>query len=174
MNISVSALVPELTDDYDERTSLSSYRLAVGNVLGFCSLMVMTQMLSTYSAADKIAGFRDSASVVAAIMACLGLTCFVLIREKFVHKPQQEFVERPPVSTNSTPKKKKKKNEFFEMMEDDAADGTPTRQRKASSIVMDDHKFKDELKLVLDNKAFLWLSGIWLCGPTALFVLQSR
>jgi len=72
MNISISALVPELTDDYDERTSLSSYRLAIGNLTAFGSLMVMTKMLSNYSAANKVAGYRDSALVVAIIMAILG------------------------------------------------------------------------------------------------------
>ena len=45
-NISVASLVPEMTDDYDERTSLSSYRLAIGNVMGFICLMTMTNLIS--------------------------------------------------------------------------------------------------------------------------------
>ena len=165
MNISISALVPELTDDYDERTSLSSYRLAIGNLTAFGSLMVMTQMLSNYSAADKAAGYRDSALVVAIIMAILGVTCFTFIREKFMttNAENMNSIEGPA----SPPKKKKSYDEMIE-------DGSPTtRTRKTSSIVMENRKFKDEIKLVLENKAFLWLAGIWLCGPTALFVLQS-
>ena len=33
--------------------------------------------------------------------------------------------------------------------------------------------FVEEVRLVLKNKAFLWLLVIWLCGPTAMILVQS-
>jgi glycoside/pentoside/hexuronide:cation symporter, GPH family len=163
MNISISALVPELTDDYDERTSLSSYRLAIGNLSAFGSLMVMTQMLSTYSASEKVEGYRNSALVVAIIMATFGLVCFAFIREKF-KMTLEENVNSVKVPQSPKPISKRKKS-YDEMIEEN--DGLN------SADVRVNRKLKDEIKLVLENKAFLWLAGIWLCGPTALFVLQS-
>jgi len=168
MNISVAALVPELTDDYDERSSLSAYRLAIGNLLGFCSLMVMTQILETYDSTDIVDGYRNSSFVVAIIMASLGILCFTFIREKFKPVVHNEYEERAP------PTDKHAKMVDSTDSRDSSSSATGPRTRKASSISFENRKFKDELKLVLENKAFLWLSGIWLCGPTAMYVRASE
>jgi GPH family glycoside/pentoside/hexuronide:cation symporter len=169
MNISVASLVPELTDDYDERSSLSAYRLAIGNLLGFCSLMVMTKIVESYNTANIVAGYRNASFVVAIIMGSLGITCFMFIREKFVFKPIKKDDDDTIVVADGTSTPPTSPNKYGEMIDENSN----TRLRKSSSILMENRKFTDEFKLVLKNKAFLWLSGIWLCGPTALSMLQS-
>mmetsp|Transcript_3272 Transcript_3272/g.6875 ORF Transcript_3272/g.6875 Transcript_3272/m.6875 type:complete len:504 (+) Transcript_3272:131-1642(+) len=146
-NISVASLVPEMTDDYDERTSLSSYRLAIGNVIGFICLMAMTNLVSA-NEDNSALGYRLGGLVVGSMLLVFGLVTFFFIKESpsSYWSPVQGFKERS--------------SSYGQMQAESSPEsGPPT--------------FLEEVRLVLKNKAYLWLLAIWLCGPTAMTVLQS-
>lgn len=179
INISVASLVPEMTEDYDERSTISSFRLAVGNLVAFGALMAMSSVVNKYDKLNKLKlGYQLGGLTVAIIMASSGLICFLFIREKSSatkrKKGNQTVVEELSDESTTTPNNDKDDNNNNDLnaitLEIDEPDN-PRAQRTSSSI--ESVKLIEEVRLVLKNKAFLWLLCIWLCGPTAFAMLQS-
>eukprot|EP01062_Namystynia_karyoxenos_P035260 TRINITY_DN25849_c4_g1_i2.p1 TRINITY_DN25849_c4_g1~~TRINITY_DN25849_c4_g1_i2.p1 ORF type:complete len:806 (+),score=202.01 TRINITY_DN25849_c4_g1_i2:92-2509(+) len=85
IQVQIGSLTPELTDDYDERTSLATYRLGIGNVIAFAMLMAHSQTVGYFTdGGDARSGYRISGAFCGAVMACNALATFACIREKYV------------------------------------------------------------------------------------------
>ncbi|GMI01250.1 hypothetical protein TrST_g7013 [Triparma strigata] len=161
-NISVASLVPELTDDYDERTSLSSYRLAIGNAVGFCGLMAMSNIVTHYEGDAPQTGFKLGGLVVGIMIAVIGSITFFFIKEK----PSSYWKKEDVVGRN--PSFQERTSSYGQMTLSDSG-----RRRSSVALTGENTTFIHEIKLVFKNRAFLWLLLIWLCGPSAVFILQS-
>lgn len=133
IQVQIGALVPELTDDYDERTSVSAFRLFLGNLIGFIAALSHNQIVNHQQLDNvielKVAHrYRISGAVFAVVMWASAWITFFGVRERF--KPRQET-------------------------------------RKTMSL-------KLEVKAVMRNKGFICVVGAYLCGPTAIVLIQGN
>ena len=129
IQVQIGALVPELTLDYDERTSLSVYRLGIGNTIALAAVLVHSFIVNIYTEKDQAdVGHRISGAVFATWIVIASWTTFYNVEEKFDHNLQNN--------------------------------------ENVSCI--------DGLKIVFKNKAFLYVVGIYLCGPTAVVLVQTN
>lgn len=88
VNIPYSALTPELTDDYHERTSLNGFRFGfavVGTILGAAIVLPIVNALP-----DKASGFSAAGAVMGFIMLATALVTFFSVKE-----PSHETREIP-------------------------------------------------------------------------------
>ena len=79
VNIPYSSLTPELTRDYNERTSLNSFRFGfaiVGTILGAAIVLPIVGMF-----ASRAAGFSAAGLVMGLVMAVTALITFFSVRE---------------------------------------------------------------------------------------------
>ncbi len=80
VNVPYSALTPELTKDYNERTSLNSFRFGfaiIGTVIG--GVLIQPFALSFV---DRNAGFSAAGAVMGAVVIVTSLITFFAVREK--------------------------------------------------------------------------------------------
>jgi len=80
VNIPYGALTPELTDDYNERTSLNGYRFSfavVGTIVGAGAVLPLVGL-----GADRRAGFAIVGLVLGAVMAVSSIITGVSVRER--------------------------------------------------------------------------------------------
>ncbi len=80
INIPYSALTPELTDDYHERTSLNGYRFGfavVGTILGAAAVQPIVGAFGS-----RAAGFSAMGAILGAVMALTALATFFGVRER--------------------------------------------------------------------------------------------
>jgi GPH family glycoside/pentoside/hexuronide:cation symporter len=126
VQIQIASLAPELTDDYDERTLISAYRLAAVVVSSLICLLLHGLIVKLVpTPAD---GFRVSGAVFACVILCCTWMVFAGIREKFV--PEQQSTE-------------------------------------VLSICQ-------ELSSIARNRAFRCVIIVYLCGPTAVVLVQTN
>lgn len=95
VNIPYSALTPELTQDYNERTSLNGWRFSfslVGTILGAVAILPIVGAFPT-----KSAGFSAAGLFMGAVMAVSALITFFAVRE-----PGHETREIPTEGLVST------------------------------------------------------------------------
>ncbi|GMI22052.1 hypothetical protein TeGR_g11999 [Tetraparma gracilis] len=128
--VQIGALVPELTLDYDERTSLSAYRLGVGNVISFIAVMTHAQIIKQWTGEDEAVGYRLSGAIFGTCITAAGWFTFWNIEEKF--DPEVE-------------------------------DSEGERLTCMQGLM---HVFK--------NKSFVICVAIYLCGPTAIVMVQTN
>jgi len=131
IQVQIGSLVPELTLDYDERTSLSSYRLGIGNLVSFVAVLSHSQIIKAYSLENQDDGYRLSGLIFGCCITSAAWYTFYNIEEKF----------DPTV-------------------EDADKDG----QLTCAQGLM--HVFK--------NRAFIICVAIYLCGPTAVVLVQTN
>ncbi len=84
VGVPYTALTPELTLDYDERTSLTSYRFAFsigGSLLG---LIVHQQIVGSF--ASEQTGYLVAGAVLGALGVLPFLWCFFGVRERYQHQ----------------------------------------------------------------------------------------
>lgn len=85
VNVPYCALTPELTHDYDERTSLSSYRMSFSILGGVFATFIHTQIVGAFSlsgnAADVYAGYMVSAAIWAVCITVPSIITFATTRE---------------------------------------------------------------------------------------------
>eukprot|EP00928_Gymnodinium_smaydae_P017145 TRINITY_DN16547_c0_g2_i1.p1 TRINITY_DN16547_c0_g2~~TRINITY_DN16547_c0_g2_i1.p1 ORF type:complete len:510 (-),score=43.09 TRINITY_DN16547_c0_g2_i1:108-1568(-) len=87
--VQVGALVPELTDDYNERTTVSAFRVGLGNVTGMIAMVIHTGLLTV----DRSANMHLlSGACLAFVMWALAWSLFFGIRENYVHQKSSESV----------------------------------------------------------------------------------
>ncbi len=80
INVPYSALTPELTDDYHERTSLNGFRFGfavIGTILGAAAVQPIVGLFR-----DKSAGFSAMGLILGTLMAVTALATFASVREK--------------------------------------------------------------------------------------------
>ncbi len=80
VNIPYSALTPELTKDYHERSSLNGYRFGfavIGTILGAGAVLPLVDLFKP----DKAAGFSFMGGVLGALMAISTLVTFFAVKE---------------------------------------------------------------------------------------------
>ncbi|ACL24313.1 MFS transporter [Chloroflexus aggregans] len=85
VNVPYTALTPELTRDYDERTALNSYRFAFsigGSLLGGILHQIIVGQF-----ADQRVGYLVSGAVVGVLIAIPFLWCFFGTRERYEPEP---------------------------------------------------------------------------------------
>lgn len=79
LNIAYSALTPEMTKDYNERTSLNSFRFAfaiIGTILGAAIVLPIVNIF-----ANKSTGFSAVGLVMGSVMIVTALITFFSVRE---------------------------------------------------------------------------------------------
>jgi GPH family glycoside/pentoside/hexuronide:cation symporter len=88
VNIPYSALTPELTRDFHERTSLNGYRsvfMVLGTLLGAGAALPLVGAF-----ASKTTGWTVAGSVFGAVMTVTALITFFSVREPAVERPRQQ------------------------------------------------------------------------------------
>jgi GPH family glycoside/pentoside/hexuronide:cation symporter len=88
INVPYAALTPELTHDYDERTSLSSYRFSFSILGGVFAAFLHTLIVGAFE--DVFTGYAASAAIWAVIITLPNFITFAFIRETHFKE------ERPP------------------------------------------------------------------------------
>lgn len=86
VNVPYAALTPELTRDYDERTSLNAYRFAFsigGSLLGG----ILHQTIVSRYPADPQTGYLVAGAVMGVLIALPFLWCFLGARERYEPDP---------------------------------------------------------------------------------------
>ena len=64
IQVQIGALVPELTLDYDERTSLSVYRLGIGNLIALVAVMIHSAIVTSFHDEGEIdKGYQLSGAI---------------------------------------------------------------------------------------------------------------
>jgi GPH family glycoside/pentoside/hexuronide:cation symporter len=88
----------EITDDYDERTTLSAFRLGVGNVVGLICVIIHTQIITAFTdAGDVQNGYRVSAAIFGVCMIASALVMFFNVEER-TRAPSVAEAEAKPLS----------------------------------------------------------------------------
>jgi GPH family glycoside/pentoside/hexuronide:cation symporter len=80
VNIPYSSLTPELTSDYNERTSLNGFRFAFAIVGTICGAAIVLPIVGAFP--DKSAGFSAAGLIMGALMVVTALITFFSVREK--------------------------------------------------------------------------------------------
>ena len=97
VNIPYSALTPELTRDFDERTVLNGYRMSfavVGSLLGAGAAQPLVAAFP-----DEALGFSMMGAIFGAIMMVTALTTFFTAKEPPLPTPSQERPRAPILPT---------------------------------------------------------------------------
>ena len=125
VNVPYAALTPVLTQDYDERTQLNTYRFSL-NLFGSLLAVVLHPVLVSLAGDDVARGYLLSAGVWGVFIAAAVLTAF-----------------------------------------------GGTAERTAPSVSADLNVWRD-LTSALRNRAFLLVTGIYLCSWLALLTVQAN
>ena len=128
VQVQITSLTPELTSDYDERTSLATYRLAIANVFALICLVIHSSVIQSFDQAEKDTGYRLSAGIFAPMLTFSCLYAFHNIKEKW--NESEESSEKLTLC--------------------------------------------ESLKLVFTNKAFIIVELVYLCGLTAVVLIQTN
>ncbi|MEI7772817.1 MAG: MFS transporter [Chloroflexales bacterium] len=88
VNVPYTALTPELTQDYDERTSLNAFRFAFS--IGGSLIVAVLHPVIVGSFADKTMGYIVSGVIWGVVCVLPLLWCFVGTRERFRSEEEQD------------------------------------------------------------------------------------
>lgn len=83
VQVQITSLTPELTSDYDERTTLATYRLALGNILALTCLMAHSFIVQSFSHVDRHKGYAISAAIFGPCITLTALIAFWNIKERW-------------------------------------------------------------------------------------------
>jgi len=89
VNVPYAALTPELSDDYDERTSLNAYRFSFSILGGLAALVAHGVIIG--GASSTLTGYAISGIIMAGIIVLSNVITFLFTRES--HFPEQEEEE---------------------------------------------------------------------------------
>jgi GPH family glycoside/pentoside/hexuronide:cation symporter len=81
INVPYAALTPELSHDYDERTSLSSYRMSFSILGGVFAAFLHTIIVKAAGGNDPVRGYAISAAIWAVVITVPNFICFAFTRE---------------------------------------------------------------------------------------------
>ncbi len=92
VNVPYAAMTPTLTQDYDERTRLNTFRFSF-SILGGLMAVVMQPILVSTAGDDVILGHAITAGVWAVFIIVATLSCFTFTREQI--QPEVDEKNRP-------------------------------------------------------------------------------
>merc|ERR1712023_592404 len=128
IQVQITSLTPELTSDYDERTALATYRLAIANVFALICLFIHSSIVQSFDQFEKDKGYRISAAIFAPLIISTALYAFWNIKERW--NEEEESDDRLTLCQSLT--------------------------------------------LLFTNKAFIIVELVYLCGLTAVILIQTN
>jgi GPH family glycoside/pentoside/hexuronide:cation symporter len=93
VNVPYAALTPELTQDYDERTSLNAYRFSFSILGGTVAAFTHTIIVAGFEGTAVLRGYLISAGIWAGVIILSNLITFAFTRES--HFSKETDVELP-------------------------------------------------------------------------------
>jgi GPH family glycoside/pentoside/hexuronide:cation symporter len=202
VNLPYQALTPELSQDYNERTSLNSFRFSFSIAASILSLILAGVIFQVYEGEDRqkylILGLISSLIAIIPL-----LWCCVTLQERgyqpFLTTPQKKFVGFLSVAiatilavfavANYLKSASSKDNFiaviclffaiFLAVIAWTLITGKtePHLQHKFSHLSADEHQlkltFSQQLKIVFSNRPFLYVIGIYLCSWLAVQLTAS-
>lgn len=105
VNVPYAALTPELTQDYDERTSLNSYRFSFSILGGLAALAVHGILIESFPSVTQ--GYAISAAVMGGVIILSNLITFAFTKEShFKEIPSEDdpgFLEGVKIALSNRP-----------------------------------------------------------------------
>jgi GPH family glycoside/pentoside/hexuronide:cation symporter len=105
VNVPYTALTPELSHDYDERTSLNSFRFSFSILGGLAALAIHTVLIDAFPSVTQ--GYAISAAVMAAVIVVSNLITFAFTKETYFKEGAAEddpgFVEGVKIALRNRP-----------------------------------------------------------------------
>lgn len=88
VNVPYTALTPELSHDYDERTSLNSFRFSFSILGGLAALAVHSVLIDAFPSVTQ--GYAVSAAVMGVVIVVSNLITFAFTEESYFKKDTEE------------------------------------------------------------------------------------
>ncbi len=105
VNVPYTALTPELTQDYDERTSLNSYRFSFSILGGLAALAVHSVLIDSFPSVTQ--GYAISAAVMGGVIVLSNFITFAFTEESYFKEAKEEndpgFVEGVKIALRNRP-----------------------------------------------------------------------
>ena len=105
VNVPYTALTPELTQDYDERTSLNSFRFSFSILGGLAALAVHSILIDSFPSVTE--GYAISAAVMGGIIIISNLITFAFTEESHFKEASAEddpgFIEGVKIALQNRP-----------------------------------------------------------------------
>lgn len=92
VNVPYTAMTPELSDDYDERTSLNAYRFSFSILGGTLAAFVHTIIIGSFAGEAVLQGYAISASIWAVLIVISNIITFAFTSESHF---QAKYPEGP-------------------------------------------------------------------------------
>lgn len=90
VNVPYTAMTPELSDDYDERTSLNAYRFSFSILGGTLAAFVHTVIIGSFTGEAVLQGYAISAGIWAVLIVISNVITFAFTRESHFQGNQSE------------------------------------------------------------------------------------
>lgn len=90
VNVPYTAMTPELSSDYDERTSLNSYRFSFSVLGGTVAAFLHTVIIGSFTGPAVLRGYLISAAIWATVIVLSNLITFAFTEEKYFHEEKKE------------------------------------------------------------------------------------
>ena len=90
VNVPYTAMTPELSDDYDERTSLNAYRFSFSILGGTLAAFVHTIIVGSFTGGAVLQGYTISAAIWAVLIVLSNMITFAFTRESHFQGQQPE------------------------------------------------------------------------------------
>jgi glycoside/pentoside/hexuronide:cation symporter, GPH family len=105
VNVPYTALTPELTQDYDERTSLNSFRFSFSILGGLAALAVHSVLIDSFPSVTQ--GYAISAAVMGGIIILSNFITFAFTKESYFQESTEAddpgFVEGVKIALRNRP-----------------------------------------------------------------------
>ena len=105
VNVPYTALTPELTQDYDERTSLNSFRFSFSILGGLAALAIHSVLIDSFPSVTQ--GYAISAAVMGGIIILSNFITFAFTEESYFKGDTEEddpgFVEGVKIALRNRP-----------------------------------------------------------------------
>ena len=105
VNVPYTALTPELTQDYDERTSLNSFRFSFSIMGGLAALIIHSVLIEAFPSVTQ--GYAISAAVMAGVIVLSNFITFAFTEESHFKEASEEddpgFVEGVKIALKNRP-----------------------------------------------------------------------
>ncbi|NEQ96941.1 MAG: MFS transporter [Cyanothece sp. SIO2G6] len=166
INLPYAALTPELTQDYDERTSLNSFRLSFslgGAVFGLVLGLIISNRIADVRSQYLIIG------IIGAILATLPLYWCIWGTRPHLNLPSH--TNGP--AANGAAANGSAANDFSPEVPNPKPE-IPKSEIPKSEIPTPSLSFSQQLKIAFSNRPFLYVIGIYLLSWLALQVTASN
>lgn len=90
VNVPYTALTPELTQDYDERTSLNAYRFSFSILGGTVAAFIHTLIIGSFTGTAVLRGYAISAAIWAVVIILSNFITFAFTRESQFQEQKEQ------------------------------------------------------------------------------------